>query len=77
VYENEAVTRISGAESEEVTGCWGKLHEEELHRLLAKIWVIGLLSVQVVIRWVEHVENFMTSRHLKNLKEGVKRNSTL
>jgi hypothetical protein len=32
VFENRVLRRIVGPKREEVTGDWGKLHTEELHR---------------------------------------------
>jgi hypothetical protein len=33
MFENRVLQRISGAEQDEVTGGWRKLHNEELHNL--------------------------------------------
>jgi hypothetical protein len=30
VFENMVLSRIFGHKREEITGCWGKLHNEEL-----------------------------------------------
>jgi hypothetical protein len=35
VFENRVLRRIYGLETEEVTGGWRKLHNEELHNLYA------------------------------------------
>jgi hypothetical protein len=33
VFENRVLRRIFGPKRDEVTGCWRKLHNEELHNL--------------------------------------------
>jgi hypothetical protein len=43
VFKNRVLRRINELKREEVTGCWSKLHKEELH---------GLYSSSVVIRMI-------------------------
>jgi hypothetical protein len=33
VFANRLLTRIFGQKRDEITGCWRKLHKEELHNL--------------------------------------------
>jgi len=43
VFENRVLRRIFGVKRDEVTGEWGKLHNEELHGMYCSptiVWVI-------------------------------------
>jgi hypothetical protein len=42
VFENR-VLRIFGAKRDEVTGCWRKLHNEELHNLYPSPNIIRMI----------------------------------
>jgi hypothetical protein len=50
-FENRVLRRIFGYKSENVTGNWRKLHNEELHNLYLLPDIIRLMSM----RWVRHV----------------------
>jgi hypothetical protein len=41
VFENRVLRRIFGLKRDEVTGGWGKLHNEELHDLYSSPSIIG------------------------------------
>jgi hypothetical protein len=41
VFENRELRRISGPKREEITGCWRKLHNEELHNLYSSQNIIN------------------------------------
>jgi hypothetical protein len=44
--------RIFGPKRDEVTGCWRKLHNEELRNLYSSLSVIGIVKSR---RWGVHV----------------------
>jgi hypothetical protein len=54
VFENGMLRKIFGSKSDEVTGEWRKLHNEELYDLYSSLNVIQV-SKSIRIRWVEHV----------------------
>jgi hypothetical protein len=41
VFENTMFRRIFGSKRDEVTGCWRKLHNEELHGLYSSPSIMG------------------------------------
>jgi hypothetical protein len=48
--------RIFGPKTDEVTGCWRKLHNEELHRLYSSPSIITRRMIKSRrMRWAEHV----------------------
>jgi hypothetical protein len=44
VFENRALRRIFGPKSDEVTGGWRELHNEELHSLLPSSSIIRMIT---------------------------------
>jgi hypothetical protein len=44
VFENRVLRRIIGPMRDEVTGGWGKLHNEELHNLYSSPSVIRMIN---------------------------------
>jgi hypothetical protein len=55
VFENRVLRRIFGPKRDEVTGEWGKLHNEELNDLYSLpniVWVVKKKRM----RWAGHVE---------------------
>jgi hypothetical protein len=44
VFENRVPRRIVGPKRDEVTGGWGKLHNEELHNLYSPPSIIRMLK---------------------------------
>jgi hypothetical protein len=54
VFENRVVRRIFGPKRSEVTGEWGKLHDEELHILYSSPNIIRQIKSRR-IRWAGHV----------------------
>jgi hypothetical protein len=54
VFENRVLRRIFGLKSDEVTGEWRKLHNEELHDLYSSPNVIRMVKARRV-RWARHV----------------------
>jgi hypothetical protein len=54
VFENRVLRRIFGPKRDEVTGSWGKLHNEELHNLYSLPSVIRMIKSRRR-RWAGHV----------------------
>jgi hypothetical protein len=44
VFENRVLKRIFGKKRDEVTGGWGKLHNEELHNLYSLPSIIRMIK---------------------------------
>jgi len=61
VFENRALKRIFGPKRDEVTGEWGKLHNEKFNDLYSSpntVWVIKSRRM----RWVGHVASMREGR---------------
>jgi hypothetical protein len=54
VFENRVLRRISGPKTDEVTGEWRKLHNEELRDLYSSPSIIRIIKLRTM-RWVVHV----------------------
>jgi hypothetical protein len=54
VFENKVLRRIFGRKRDEVTGGWGKLHNEELHDVYSLPSTITIIKSRRM-RWAEHV----------------------
>jgi hypothetical protein len=54
VFENTVLRRIFGPKTDEVTGGWRKLHNEELHNLYSSPSVIRVIKSRRM-RWEGHV----------------------
>jgi hypothetical protein len=50
VFENRLLRRLFGPKRDEVTGEWGKLHNEELHDLYSSPSIIRIIKVRRMIR---------------------------
>jgi hypothetical protein len=50
VFENRVLRRIFGLKRDEVTGDWGKLHNEELHSLCSSPSIIRMIKSRRMIR---------------------------
>jgi hypothetical protein len=44
VFENRVLRKIFGPRRDEVTGCWRKLHNVELHNLYSSPSIIGMIK---------------------------------
>jgi hypothetical protein len=44
LFENRVLRRIFGPTRDEVTGCWGKLHNEEVHNLHYTLNIITMIK---------------------------------
>jgi hypothetical protein len=54
VFENRVLRRIFGPKSNEITGEWRKLHNEELHIFYSSPNIIGQIKSRR-LRWAVHV----------------------
>jgi hypothetical protein len=54
VFENRVLRRIFGPKSDEVTGEWRKLHNEELHDLYSSPNILRIIKLNRM-RWAGHV----------------------
>jgi hypothetical protein len=52
VFENRVLRRIFGPKSNEVTGGWRKLHNEELHNLYSSPSIIRMIKLTMVL-WLD------------------------
>jgi hypothetical protein len=55
VFENRVLRRIFGPKTDEVTGEWRKLHNEELHILYSSPNIIRQIKSRRLMWWVGHV----------------------
>jgi hypothetical protein len=61
--------RISGQKSDEVTGGWRKLHNEELHNLYCSLNITRIIK-SMMIRWVGHLARMEEKRNVCRLLVG-------
>jgi hypothetical protein len=54
VFGNRVLRRISGPKTDEMTGGWRKLHNDELHNLYSSPCVIRMIKSRRM-RWARHV----------------------
>jgi hypothetical protein len=54
VFENRTLKRIRGPKTEEVTGDWGILYNEELHNMCSSEHIITVIKSRRV-KWRGHV----------------------
>jgi hypothetical protein len=54
VFENRMLRRIFGPKRDEVTECWRKLHNEELHNLYSSTNIVRMIKLRRM-RWAGHV----------------------
>jgi hypothetical protein len=54
VFEKRVLRGIFGPKSDEVTGGWRKLHNEELHNFYSFPSIIIMINTRKM-RWAEHV----------------------
>jgi hypothetical protein len=62
VFENRVLRRIFGPKRDEVTGGWGKLHNEELHNLYSSPSIIRMIKSRRM-RWENHVARMGRKRN--------------
>jgi hypothetical protein len=54
VFENRVMKRIFGPKMDEITGSWGKLHNEGLHNLYGSPSIVKMIKSRRM-RWAGHV----------------------
>jgi hypothetical protein len=69
VFENRVLRRIFGPKRDEVTGEWGKLHNEELHNLYSSPDIIRQVKSRRM-RWAEHVTRMGEERKVYKVLVG-------
>jgi hypothetical protein len=69
VFQNKVLRRIFGPKSDEVTGGWRKLHNEELCDLYSLPSIIGIIKSRRM-RWVGHVARMGEKRNGYRLLVG-------
>jgi hypothetical protein len=69
VFENRMLRRIYGPKTDEVTGGWRKLHNEELHSLYSSPSIVRLIKARRM-RWAVHVARMVEVRGAYNILVG-------
>jgi hypothetical protein len=69
VFENRVLRRIFVPKRDEVTGEWGKLHNEELHNLYSSPDIIRQVKSRRM-RWSEHVSRMGEERKVYKVLLG-------
>jgi hypothetical protein len=69
VFENRVLRRIFGPKTDEVTGGWRKLHNEELHGLYSSLSFVRVIKARRM-RWVGHVAHMGEVRGAYNILVG-------
>jgi hypothetical protein len=69
VFENRVLRKIFGSKSDEVTGEWRKLHNEELHDLYCSPSIIRIMKLRWM-RWPEHVARMGEKNNVYRLLVG-------
>jgi hypothetical protein len=69
VFENRVLRRIFGSKRDEVTGCWRKLHNEELNGLYSSISIIMVIKARRM-RWVGNLARMGEVRGAYNILVG-------
>jgi hypothetical protein len=69
VFENKVLMRIFGLKSDEVTGEWRKLHNEELHDLYSLPSIIRIIK-SWRMRWAGYVARMGEKRNTYRLLVG-------
>jgi hypothetical protein len=67
VFKKRVLSRIFGPKSDEVTGGWRKLHNEELHDLYSSPSIISIMKAR---RWAGHVARMGEKRNAYRLLVG-------
>jgi hypothetical protein len=66
VFENRVLRRIFGPKRDEVTGGWGKLHNEELNGLYSSPSIVRVIKARRM-RWTGHVPRMGEVRGAYNI----------
>jgi hypothetical protein len=70
VFENRVIRRIFG-KSDEVTGGWRKLHNEEMHGLYSSPCIVRVIKARRM-RWAGYVDRMGEMRGAYNSLVGLK-----
>ncbi|KAJ4450834.1 hypothetical protein ANN_02265 [Periplaneta americana] len=70
VFENKMLRKIFGANRDEVTGEWRKLHNTELHALYSSPDIIRNIKSRR-LRWAGHVTQRDSGKHSQEVEKGV------
>jgi hypothetical protein len=87
VFENRVLRRIFGPKTDEVTGGWRKMHNEELHGLYSSPSIVRVIKARRM-RWVGHVAQicidfiiissaYIYSQLVRSKKKGIMRQTTV
>jgi hypothetical protein len=63
VFENRVLRRIFGQKTDEMTGGWRKLHNEELYNLYSSPNIIRMIKSKKMI-WAGHVARMRREMHI-------------
>jgi hypothetical protein len=69
VFENRVLRRIFGPKTDEVTGEWRKLHNEELRDLYSSPSIIRIIKSRTM-RWAGHVARMREKKNAYRLLVG-------
>jgi hypothetical protein len=69
VFEDRVLRRIFGPKRDDVTGGWGKLHNEELHNLYSSQSIIRMIKPRKM-RWGGHVARMGERRNAYRIFMG-------
>jgi hypothetical protein len=69
VFENRVLRRISGPESDELTGSWRQLHNEELHNPYSSPSIIRMNKSRS-IRWAVMLQEWGEKECMYHVPEG-------
>jgi hypothetical protein len=69
VFENRLLRRTFGPRKDEVTGDWGKLHNEELHNLYCSPNIIRMIKSRRM-RWARHIARKGEKRNVYRILVG-------
>jgi len=72
VFENRVLRRIFGNRGDEVTGEWGKLHNEELNDLYYSPNIVRVINSRRM-RWAGHVARMGERRGAYRFRWGILR----
>jgi hypothetical protein len=69
MLQNRVLRRIFGPKGDELTGEWGKLHNEELHALYSSPSITRIMKARRM-RWAGHVARMRKKRNAYRLLVG-------
>jgi hypothetical protein len=69
VFQNKVLRRIFGPKRDEVIGCWGKLHIEELHNLYSSPSIVKMVKLRMM-RLAGHIAQKGSERYACRILVG-------